>query len=49
MPPRFTEKWIPFSLEELSNAESLPLRDPTEFIPFLTERWPEGGRPHRSS
>lgn len=47
MPPRFTEKWVPFSLAELSPDESIPLRDPEEFVPYLTEKWPKGGRPHR--
>lgn len=47
MPPRFTETWVPFSLAELSDAESIPLRDPEEFVPYLTQRWPEGGHPHR--
>lgn len=47
MPPRFIETWVPFSLAELSDADSLPLSDPEEFIPFLTGRWPAGGRPHR--
>ncbi|WP_157896132.1 hypothetical protein [Mycobacteroides chelonae] len=44
-PPR--EVWVPFCLDELSDAESIPLSDPEEFVPFLTARWPEGGRPHR--
>lgn len=47
MPPRFTETWVPFSLDELTPAESLPLTDPDAFVPYLTQRWPEGGRPHR--
>lgn len=44
-PPR--EVWVPFSLAELSTAESIPLRDPEEFIPYLTQKWPPSGRPHR--
>ncbi len=47
MPPNFTETWVPFNLAELSPDESLPLTAVDEFIPYLTERWPEGGRPHR--
>ncbi|SHP28830.1 Uncharacterised protein [Mycobacteroides abscessus subsp. abscessus] len=47
MPPRFRETWVPFCLDELTSAESIPLSDPDSFIPYLTERWPEGGRPHR--
>lgn len=46
MPPP-NEKWIPFNLDDLPEADSLPLRDPEEFVPYLTERWPTGGRPHR--
>ncbi len=46
MPPP-NEKWIPFCLDELAPADSLPLHDPEEFIPYLTERWPPDGRPHR--
>lgn len=47
MPPRFTETWVPFSLAELSTAESIPLSDVDAFIPYLTEKWPPSGRPHR--
>lgn len=47
MPPRFTETWVPFCLHDLDPAESLPLTDVDTFIPYLTERWPTGGRPHR--
>ncbi|WP_458317892.1 hypothetical protein [Mycolicibacterium brisbanense] len=47
MPPRFTETWVPFSLDELTPAESIPLRDVDAFIPYLTEKWPPSGRPHR--
>ncbi|MFL0242356.1 MULTISPECIES: hypothetical protein [Mycobacteriaceae] len=47
MPPRFRETWVPFCLDDLDPAESIPLRDPAEFVPYLTEKWPEGGRPHR--
>ncbi|MGP4057795.1 hypothetical protein ACTWP6_23720 [Mycobacterium sp. 4D054] len=47
MPPRFHEKWVPFSLAELSPDESIPMSDPDAFVPYLTERWPEGGSPHR--
>ncbi|WP_396909829.1 hypothetical protein [Mycolicibacterium sp.] len=47
MPPRASEVWIPFCLDELADAESIPLSDPEEFVPYLTQRWPESGRPHR--
>ncbi|OHU33354.1 hypothetical protein BKG79_22390 [Mycobacteroides chelonae] len=47
MPPRFTEVWIPFSLSDLPEADSLPLSDTEAFIPYLTQRWPPSGRPHR--
>lgn len=47
MPPRASEVWVPFNLDDLPNAESLPLTDVDTFIPYLTERWPTGGRPHR--
>jgi hypothetical protein len=47
MPPRAREVWVPFCLDELTPAESIPLRDVDGFIPYLTERWPTGGRPHR--
>lgn len=45
MPPN--EVWVPFDLSELTDAESLALSDVDAFIPYLTEKWPEGGRPHR--
>lgn len=45
--PLFNKVWIPFCLDELSPADSLPLSDPDAFVPYLTERWPTGGRPHR--
>ena len=28
MPPRFRETWVPFCLDDLDPAESIPLRDP---------------------
>lgn len=43
----FNEKWIPFSLAELGDDESLPIDDPAEYIPYLTEKWPQDGRPNR--
>lgn len=46
MPPP-NEVWVPFCLDDLADTESIPLSDPEEFIPFLTEKWPTGGRPHR--
>ncbi|ORA27383.1 hypothetical protein [Mycobacterium aquaticum] len=47
MPPRASEVWIPFCFDELTPAESIPLSDPDGFIPYLTEKWPPSGRPHR--
>lgn len=47
MPPRFTEKWIPFSLSDLAETDSLSLSDVDAFVPYLAERWPADGRPHR--
>ncbi|MFV8137426.1 hypothetical protein ACNQR7_07630 [Mycolicibacterium senegalense] len=43
----FNEVWVPYSLEDLPEGESIPLTDLDGFIPYLTERWPEGGKPHR--
>ncbi|MFT9663696.1 hypothetical protein ACM0CQ_15780 [Mycobacteroides abscessus subsp. abscessus] len=43
----FNEVAVPFSLDDLPDGESLPLSDVDAFIPYLTERWPERGRPHR--
>lgn len=40
-------QWIPFNLDDLEPDDFLPLSDPDSFIPFLTQRWPTGGRPHR--
>ncbi|QIP38018.1 hypothetical protein G9444_0774 [Rhodococcus erythropolis] len=37
---------IPFSLSDLPVGEELPLSDVDAFIPYLTEKWPAGGRPH---
>ncbi|OCB56523.1 hypothetical protein A5722_13940 [Mycobacterium vulneris] len=48
MPPRASEIWVPFCLDELTPAESIPLSDVDAFVPFLTQRWPTGGRPHRA-
>lgn len=47
MPPRASEVWVPFNLDDLAPAESIPLSDVDAFVPFLTERWPPSGRPHR--
>lgn len=47
MPPRFTETWVPFCSDELTPAESIALTDVEGSIPYLTEKWPEGDRPHR--
>ncbi|AYM40362.1 MULTISPECIES: hypothetical protein [Mycobacteroides] len=43
----FNEKWIPFSLADLGDDESLPIDDASEYVPYLLERWPEGGKPNR--
>ncbi|SKM39558.1 Uncharacterised protein [Mycobacteroides abscessus subsp. abscessus] len=43
----FHEKWVPYSLEDLPAGESIRLDDLDGFIPYLLERWPEGGKPHR--
>lgn len=43
----FNEKWVPYSLEDLPEGESIALDDLDGFVPYLTERWPEGGKPHR--
>ncbi len=42
----FNEARIPFNLADLPDGESLALHDVEGFIPYLTERWPQGGRPH---
>ncbi|WP_100522438.1 hypothetical protein [Mycobacteroides abscessus] len=42
----FNEVKVPFSLADLPDGESLALHDVDAFIPYLTERWPERGRPH---
>lgn len=46
MPPA-REVWVPFCLDELADDESIALTDVDGFVPYLTEKWPEGGRPHR--
>lgn len=46
MPPP-NEVWVPFCLDDLTDGESIRLRDPEEFVPYLTEKWPPSGRPHR--
>lgn len=43
----FNEAWIPFSLAELADGETLPIDDADAYVPYLIERWPPGGRPHR--
>ncbi|MBX8688067.1 hypothetical protein GO011_11580 [Mycobacterium sp. 20091114027_K0903767] len=43
----FNEQRIPFSLDDLPEGESIALHDVDGFIPYLTQRWPEGGRPDR--
>lgn len=43
----FNEKWIPFSLAELGDDESLPIDDADAYVPYLLEKWPPGGKPHR--
>ncbi|MGV7586364.1 hypothetical protein PJI74_01350 [Mycobacterium kansasii] len=43
----FNEKWVPYSLADLGDDESLPVDDPDPYIPYLTEKWPEGGKPNR--
>ncbi|WP_018601004.1 hypothetical protein [Mycobacterium sp. 155] len=47
MPMLHDEVWIPFSLAELAADESLPFDDPDAYIPYLIEKWPPGGKPHR--
>lgn len=47
MPPRFTETWVPFNLDDLPDGESIPLSAVDDFVPFLTGKWPPSGRPHR--
>lgn len=47
MPPRASEVWVPFCLDDLAETESLPLTDVDAFIPYLTAKWPPSGRPHR--
>ncbi|OBK70035.1 hypothetical protein A5654_11660 [Mycolicibacterium fortuitum] len=43
----YNEVRVPFSLDDLPEGESIALHDVDGFIPYLTERWPEGGRPDR--
>ncbi|SHX67438.1 Uncharacterised protein [Mycobacteroides abscessus subsp. abscessus] len=43
----FNEQWVPYSLRDLPEGESIALTDLDGFIPYLTEKWPEGGKPHR--
>ncbi|MDO3108649.1 hypothetical protein [Mycobacteroides abscessus] len=43
----YNEVRVPFSLDDLPGGESIALHDVDGFIPYLTERWPEGGRPDR--
>lgn len=43
----FNEKWVPYNLDDLPEGESILLTDLDGFIPYLTEKWPEGGKPHR--
>ncbi|WP_052619253.1 hypothetical protein [Mycobacteroides abscessus] len=43
----FNEAWIPFSLAELGDDESIAVTDVLGFVPYLTEKWPPGGKPHR--
>ncbi|MBF9519562.1 hypothetical protein [Mycobacteroides chelonae] len=46
MPPP-NEVWVPFNLDDLADDESIPLTDVDGFVPYLTEKWPPSGRPHR--
>lgn len=43
----FNEQWVPYSLRDLPEGESIALTDLDGFIPYLTEKWPPGGKPHR--
>ncbi|MBE5513739.1 Uncharacterised protein [Mycobacteroides abscessus subsp. abscessus] len=43
----FNEQWVPYSLADLPEDESILLTDLDGFIPYLTEKWPPGGKPHR--
>lgn len=43
----FNEVRVPFSLDDLPEGESIALSDVDGFIPYLTQRWPDGGPPHR--
>lgn len=47
MPMFYNETWVPLSLDELTDGESIRVDDVEGFIPFMTERWPEGGKPDR--
>lgn len=44
----FNEKWIPFCLDELPDGEGLALDDLDAYVPYLLEKWPEGGVPNRT-
>jgi hypothetical protein len=48
MPLFFNEAWVPYSLRDLPEGESIALTDLDGFIPYLLERWPEGGKPNRT-
>lgn len=43
----YNEIRIPFSLDDLPTGESIALSDVDGFIPYLTKKWPPGGRPDR--
>ncbi|MGV0740640.1 hypothetical protein ABQF35_30240 [Mycobacterium syngnathidarum] len=45
--PRFTETWVPFNLDDLPDGESIALSYVDGFVPYLSEKWPPAGRPHR--
>lgn len=43
----FNEVWVPYSLADMPEGESILLTDLDGFIPYLTEKWPPGGKPNR--
>jgi hypothetical protein len=43
----FNEVWVPFSAADMPEGESIGAFDVDAHIPYLTEKWPKDGRPHR--